>query len=196
MRRAALVAPPILVALMATMGAGVPAPTVEATPDDTIAYVYEAAWQATPLPAITAGPSSTFEFKTPSIVITTPAPRADLAVVYAAGVAQIGTPYIWGAETPGVGFDCSGFVSYAYASARITIPRGVADIRAVATVITADEALPGDILYWPPGSTSATGPNGHVALYAGPGLRLDANHRGDVVNIRAIYGSPIYLRIT
>ena len=30
-------------------------------------------------------------------------------------LAQIGTPYVWGGETPGVGFDCSGLVQAAYA---------------------------------------------------------------------------------
>ncbi len=29
-------------------------------------------------------------------------------------LAQVGTPYIWGGETPGVGFDCSGLVQAAY----------------------------------------------------------------------------------
>ena len=28
----------------------------------------------------------------------------------AAAMTQLGVPYVWGAETPGVGFDCSGLV--------------------------------------------------------------------------------------
>ena len=38
-----------------------------------------------------------------------------LAVSWA--LSQIGTPYVWGGETPGVGFDCSGLVQAAYAVA-------------------------------------------------------------------------------
>ena len=33
-------------------------------------------------------------------------------------LAQVGTPYVWGGETPGVGFDCSGLVQAAYAARR------------------------------------------------------------------------------
>ena len=35
---------------------------------------------------------------------------------------SIGTPYVWGGETPGVGFDCSGLVQAAYAAAGVLFP--------------------------------------------------------------------------
>ena len=38
-------------------------------------------------------------------------------------LAQVGTPYVWGGETPGVGFDCSGLVQAAYAAAGVSLPR-------------------------------------------------------------------------
>ena len=36
---------------------------------------------------------------------------------------QIGTPYVWGGETQGVGFDCSGLVQAAYRAAGVALPR-------------------------------------------------------------------------
>ncbi|MDA8273816.1 MAG: NlpC/P60 family protein [Actinomycetota bacterium] len=37
-------------------------------------------------------------------------------------LAQVGTPCIWGGETPGVGFDCSGLTQAAYKVAGIALP--------------------------------------------------------------------------
>jgi len=42
-------------------------------------------------------------------------------------LAQVGTPYIWGGESPGVGFDCSGLVQAAYEVAGITLSRVAQD---------------------------------------------------------------------
>ncbi len=42
-------------------------------------------------------------------------------------LAQAGTPYVWGGETAGVGFDCSGLVQAAYQAAGISLPRRAAD---------------------------------------------------------------------
>ena len=48
-----------------------------------------------------------------------------LAVSWA--LSQIGTPYVWAGETPGVGFDCSGLVQAAYAVAGLALPRVAQD---------------------------------------------------------------------
>ncbi|WP_374045750.1 C40 family peptidase [Ferrimicrobium sp.] len=42
-------------------------------------------------------------------------------------LAQVGTPYVWGDETPGVGFDCSGHAQASYKVAGITLPRVAQD---------------------------------------------------------------------
>lgn len=36
---------------------------------------------------------------------------------------QIGTPYVWGAETPGRAFDCSGLVKYVMSWLNVSLPR-------------------------------------------------------------------------
>lgn len=52
--------------------------------------------------------------------------------VIAAAMTQLGVPYVWGAETPGVGFDCSGLVQWAFAQAgtRSPAPRSSRSSRA------------------------------------------------------------------
>ena len=66
----------------------------------------------------------------PSRPLPTAGQIAEVAAGSAQGLAalqvaetQIGVPYVWGGETPGVGFDCSGLVQWAWAKAGITIPR-------------------------------------------------------------------------
>ena len=49
------------------------------------------------------------------------------AIAVSWALSQIGTPYIWGGETPGVGFDCSGLVQAAYPVAGVALPRVAQD---------------------------------------------------------------------
>ena len=49
------------------------------------------------------------------------------SVVVADAEAYLGTPYVWGGEKPGVGFDCSGLVQWVYAEAGISLPRVAQD---------------------------------------------------------------------
>ena len=101
----------------------------------------------------------------------------------AIGSNYLGTPYAWGGGAPG-GFDCSGFVSYVYAQMGILLPHQSGDILNSGTVISASEARPGDILWWP----------GHVGIYAGDGQVLHSTP-GPGVSITNIWGSPTYLRV-
>ena len=101
----------------------------------------------------------------------------------AIGSNYLGTPYAWGGGAPG-GFDCSGFVSYVYAQMGIALPHQSGDILNSGTVISASEARPGDILWWP----------GHVGIYAGDGQVLHSTP-GPGVSITNIWGSPTYLRV-
>lgn len=72
----------------------------------------------------------------------------------------IGTPYVWGGATPGVGMDCSGLVAWCYAQVGISLPHYTESMYACASnIVPVSQARPGDVLYRP----------GHVGIAAGYG---------------------------
>lgn len=109
-----------------------------------------------------------------------PAPAAgnsaagDAAV--AAAKSMVGTPYVWGGSAPG-GFDCSGLTSWAYQQAGVDIPR-TAESQAVGRQVSYEDLQPGDLVVW----------SGHVAMYAGDGMMVEA---GDPVQMNPVRTSNI-----
>ncbi|GCD21869.1 C40 family peptidase [Cellulomonas algicola] len=97
----------------------------------------------------------------------------------------VGTPYVSGGSSP-AGFDCSGFVSYVYAQLGVSLPRTSSGIKAAATVISRDQAQPGDLIWSP----------GHISIYAGGNQQIDSPRPGKTVQFRAIWqSSPVFLRV-
>ena len=96
----------------------------------------------------------------------------------------VGVPYLWGGGTPS-GFDCSGFTSYVYAQLGITLPHSSQAQLSSGTVVSRADALPGDLMITP----------GHVALYAGGDMLIDATP-GKTIRFHAIYQSnPVFIRV-
>ena len=101
---------------------------------------------------------------------------------------QLGTPYVWGAEDPTSGFDCSGLVQYVYGQLGIDLPRVSTDQAKVGTpVASLADAQPGDLVAF--GS-----PVDHIGIYAGDGKMVVAPHRGDVVKVQDITSTPTAIR--
>ncbi len=95
--------------------------------------------------------------------------QADAAVSFAYG--QLGCPYVYGATGPCPnGYDCSGLVQAAWASAGISIGRDTYDQWATLTHIPTSEIQPGDLMFYDG--------EGHVALYVGGGEIIDAPQPG------------------
>ncbi len=98
--------------------------------------------------------------------------QADTAVAFV--FAQLGCPYVYGATGPcNQGFDCSGLAMSAWASAGVTIPRDTYEQWAALPHIPVSEIKPGDLLYY--------NGIGHVAIYVGGGMIIDAPTPGQVV---------------
>ena len=106
-------------------------------------------------------------------------------------LSQIGTPYVWGGETPGVGFDCSGLVQAAYAAAGVALPRVAQDQYDRTPKLEPGTALaPGDLVFFGGGPGSID----HVGLFAGvvdgQDVMIDAPHTGADVRAEAFPATP------
>jgi cell wall-associated NlpC family hydrolase len=100
------------------------------------------------------------------------ATQAEQAVAFA--FKQLGCPYVYGATGPcSVGFDCSGLAMAAWASAGVAIPRDSYSQWAALPHISVSALEPGDLLFY--------NGIGHVAVYVGGGMFIDAPTPGEVV---------------
>jgi len=95
----------------------------------------------------------------------------------AAAETQLGVPYVWGGETPGVGFDCSGLVQWAWRQAGVSLPRTSGAQFEATTPISIADLEPGDLLFYGPDGSD------HVAMYVGGGTMIEAPETGQVVHL-------------
>lgn len=86
----------------------------------------------------------------------------------------LGTPYVFGGETPGVGLDCSAYVSYVYRSVGLVDGRYTAQGLYDKSTMT-DEPLPGDLVFFT-GTYDTSEYISHIGIYAGNG---EMYHNGD-----------------
>jgi cell wall-associated NlpC family hydrolase len=88
---------------------------------------------------------------------------------------QIGTPYVWGAETPGQAFDCSGLVKYVMSWLNVSLPR-TANEQAYTGIRIGrdlDRMKPGDLLTFGSGRRIT-----HIGFYSGNGKYVHASRPG------------------
>jgi len=103
--------------------------------------------------------------------------QADKAVAFA--YAQIGKPYVFGAAGPDA-YDCSGLTMASWAAAGISIPRTSYEQWASLPHVPTSQLQPGDILVF--------NGAGHVGLYVGGGMLIDAPNSGLTVEKIALSG--------
>jgi cell wall-associated NlpC family hydrolase len=112
---------------------------------------------------------------------------AGVAVRYAFNA--IGKPYVYGADGPG-SYDCSGLTSAAWSAAGKSLPHNAAAQYSATARISKSQLKPGDLVFYRG--------LGHVGMYVGGGMIIDASRAGQPVkhrsmNIMTPYG---YGRVT
>ncbi|MFC0459332.1 C40 family peptidase [Arthrobacter liuii] len=122
----------------------------------------------------------------------TPATKATETVASAAtsGIAAIaytgiGHSYVWGGTSPITGWDCSGFVQWAYAQAGISIPR----TNAWNIMTPTSTPQPGDLVVQNGGA--------HVGIYVGNGMMVSALNpsQGTLLHSPAATGTSSYYHL-
>ncbi len=93
---------------------------------------------------------------------------------------QIGVPYVWGGETPGVGFDCSGLTAWAWGQVGVGLPHYSGAQMADSAPVPVSDLQPGDLLFYGPGGSD------HVAMYVSPGTMIEAPYTGADVRLTGL----------
>ncbi len=170
----------------------------ESTPTDTSSAYAAVVAHAEPLAAPIAAPAEAdFSFDAPGVEVAEPVasvratatnappPRLDPEAVMAEAAKYVGTPYLWAGSTP-AGFDCSGFTSYVFKQLGVTVPRSSSAYWNFGVRISAEDALPGDLVLTP----------GHVGIYAGNGMQIDSPHAGATIQFRPLWQwEYVYIRV-
>ncbi|MFJ8031265.1 MULTISPECIES: NlpC/P60 family protein [unclassified Streptomyces] len=107
--------------------------------------------------------------------------RGRKAVAFA--TAQLGKPYVWGAEGPD-SFDCSGLTSQAWAAAGHPVPRTSQEQWKQLRHVDVKDMRPGDLVIY-------FGDASHVAMYIGDGAIIHAPRPGRSVTVAGAGSMPI-----
>jgi cell wall-associated NlpC family hydrolase len=102
-----------------------------------------------------------------------------------AAASQVGVPYVFGGESPGNGFDCSGLVQWAWAQAGVSIPRTTESQWPALPHVSLNALQPGDLLFY--FNLDGDDEVDHVVMYVGNGEIIAAPFTGSTVSYSPIF---------
>lgn len=113
------------------------------------------------------------------------------AVAVEWALSQIGTPYVWGGESSGVGFDCSGLVQAAYKVAGVILPRVAQDqYDATPKLAPGVPMAPGDLVFFGGGPHAIDHVGLFVGVVGGGDVMVDAPYTGADVRAETFPATP------
>lgn len=114
------------------------------------------------------------------------APASGIGAAIVAYARQFnGVPYVWGGRSPS-GFDCSGFTYYVFKNFGVNIGTSSHEQIGAGRVVSAAEARPGDLIWWP----------GHVGIYTGNGQHIAARNPSSALHESKIHrGGGTFIRV-
>lgn len=130
--------------------------------------------------SVTSTMGATVASLMPSIRVPSTATTDQRSAAVNAALSQLGCPYVFGCETPGIGFDCNGLAHWSWQQAGVEIPYPSGRtmygqfqwLRASGRWVTSvGDLLPGDLVFF---SKDGGETIYHVALYVGGGLIVHA----------------------
>jgi cell wall-associated NlpC family hydrolase/uncharacterized protein YgiM (DUF1202 family) len=155
-----------------------PAPPVEALPE---APILPLPAPIEPVPAPEPEPVPAPEPAPPPPPAPVPSDLVGFSLQY------LGYPYVWGGESPDVGFDCSGFTRYVYLQYGLSLPHNAAAQYNTAYGVAINDInslAPGDLVFF----ANTYGPGiTHVGIYIGDGGVVQALSPGNGVGVANLF---------
>jgi len=116
--------------------------------------------------------------------VTVPPVSGKAGIAVSAAYGQLGVPYRFAAESPGVAFDCSGLTKWAWGRAGVYLPHQSGAQFRSSPQVPKDQAQPGDLIFY-------YSPIGHVGIYVGGGQMIHAPQTGDVVKLSTVHWNKV-----
>ncbi|MBY8875564.1 C40 family peptidase [Micromonospora sp. PLK6-60] len=110
-------------------------------------------------------------------------PGGDAGAVVKFACAQIGKPYVWGAEGPN-SYDCSGLMLAAWAKAGVSLPHNARQQRQVTARVSKADLRPGDLVFY-------YSDLHHVGMYVGGGWVVHASQAGMPIKMKRVDDGPV-----
>lgn len=133
--------------------------------------------------------SSTTAPASPSTPTSTASWQTQADKVIQTAKTQLGVPYLWGHQEPGVGFDCSNFVAWSYKTALSIDFSGSSQTQrnSVGTPVALSDIREGDLLFFATKGDPSGG--GHVGIYMGNGQVIQEGGGWGKVTIEPLSGT-------